>query len=300
MSKINLTKAWNKSALPYEDPDISPPIVNVFAIDTSGNQMQQRERNNIAAQGGPLNFGSHDGGKADSRSSRKGTDSGFLSEWLQLMSPSYQRSYHQFMETADDAMKFYDEYRDELSDMKAELEEFKAYYDKNTIRLSDGRRVYVDENGGYTYQDAYGNWNKLEDSAVAEAKAKHQILGDQAITNTQKIRLDELEAEVLYEDAATDSDRQQILKYKEAAANGEMSEEEIKESQDDIESRRKEREERRERLEAKRDQISQDVKPDRDLKENELTGSNRNDKVLGGNLRDQSNSQQTLPPAPIG
>jgi len=300
MSKINLTKAWNKSTLLSDDPDISLPIVNVFAIDTSGNQMQQRERNNIAAQGGPLNFGSHDGGRADSRSSRKGTDSRILSEWLQLMSPSYQRAYHQFMETADSAIEFYDQFDRELDQMKAELEGFKAEYEKRTIRLSDGRRVYVAEDGGYVYQDAYGNWNKLEDSAIAEAKAKHQILDDRAITETQKVRLDEFENELLYEEAAGDSDREQILKYKESAANGDMSEGELKESQDDIESRRKEREERRERLEAKRDQISQDIKPARDLKENELTGSNRNDKVLGGNLSDQPGSQHTLPPAPMG
>ena len=158
MSTINLTKAWNKSALPDEDPEISPPVVNVFAIDTSGNQMQQRERNNIAAQGGPLAFGSHNGGRADSRASRKGTDSRFLGEWLQLMSPSYQQSYHQFMETADSAIEFYDQFDREIDQMKAELEEFKAAYDKNTIRMSDGRRVYVDENGEYTYQDACRNW----------------------------------------------------------------------------------------------------------------------------------------------
>ena len=101
-----------------------PPIVNVFAIDTSGNQMQQRERNYIAAQGGPVNFGSHGGGKADSRSSRKGTDSRFPGEWLQLMSPSYQKAYHQFMETADSAIEFYDQFDRELEQMKAELKEF--------------------------------------------------------------------------------------------------------------------------------------------------------------------------------
>ncbi len=283
MSNINLTKAWNKSTLPHEDPGNSPPIVNVFAIDTSGNQMQQRERNNIAAQGGPLNFGSHDGGKADARSSRKGTDSRFLGEWLQLMSPSYQQAYHQFMETADSAIEFYDQFDRELDQMKAEMEEFKAAYDKNTIRMSDGRRVYVDENSEYAYQDAYGNWNKLEDSAVAEAKAKHQILGDQAITKAQKVRLDEYESKLEYADAMKDQNRQRAISLKEAAGNGDLSQDELEEGEKEIEKDRLEIEEMRKELKAYNQTISQDVKADNPIRQEYVT-TNRDAQVFGPNF----------------
>jgi len=296
MSKINLTKAWNKSALPHEDPDISPPVVNVFAIDTSGNQMQQRERNNVAAQGGPLNFGSHDGGRADSRSSRKGTDSRFLSEWLQLMSPSYQRSYHQFMETADSAIEFYDQFDRELDQMKAELEEFKAAYDKNTIRMSDGRRVYVDENGGYAYQDAYGNWNKLEDSAIAEAKAKHQILGDKAVTTARKVRLDELESKVENAAAMKDQNRQQAVSMREAAQNGDLSQDELDEGEKEIEKDRQEIEEMRESLQGLKEEIAHDVKPIHSSEQN-MVGGHRNNQMFGKNL---NNEQPPSTPPSIG
>lgn len=281
MSKINLTIAWNKSALPHEDPDISPPIVNVFAIDTSGNQMQQRERMNIAAQGGPVNFGSHGGGIANSRSTRKGTDSRFPGEWLQLMSPSYQRAYHQFMETADSAIEFYDQFDRELDQMKAELEEFKATYDKNTIRMSDGRRVYVDGNGGYTYQDAYGNWNMLEDSAIAEAKAKHQILGDQAITKAQKVRLDEFESKLEYADAMKNQNRQQAISLREAAQNGDLSQDELDEGEKEIEKDRQEFEEIKEGLKLQKDEISQFVKADNNLVQNEYVTTNRDTQIFG-------------------
>lgn len=283
MSTINLTKAWNKSALPDEGPEISPPMVNVFAIDTSGNQMQQRERNYIAAQGGPINFGSHGGGKADSRSSRKGADSRFPGEWLQLMSPSYQKAYHQFMETADSAIEFYDRFDRELDQMKAELKEFKAAYDKNTIRMSDGRRVYVDENGGYAYQDAYGNWNKLEDSAIAEAKAKHQILGDKAVTTAQKVRLDEFESKVEYADAMKDPYRQQAISSREAAQNGDLSQDELEEGEKEIDKNRQEIEDMRKELKAYNQTISQDVKAGNPIRQEYVT-TNRDAQVFGPNF----------------
>jgi hypothetical protein len=296
MSKINLTKAWNKSALPYEDPEISPPEVNVFAIDTSGNQMQQRERNNIAAQGGPVNFGSHDGGKADARSSRKGTDGRFLGEWLQLMSPSYQRAYHQFIETADSAIEFYDQFDRELDQMKAELEEFKAAYDKNTIRMSDGRRVYVDENGEYAYQDAYGNWNKLEDSAVAEAKTKHQILGDQTITKAQKVRLDEYESKLEYADAMKNQNRQQATELKKAAENGDLSQDELEEGEKEIDKNRQEIEEMRKSMQGLKEEIANDVKPIHSSEQN-MVGGHRNNQMFGKNL---NNEQPPSTPPSIG
>jgi len=297
MSKINLTKAWNKSALPHEDPDISPPIVNVFAIDTSGNQMQQRERMNIAAQGGPVNFGSHVGGIANSRSSRKGADSRFPGEWLQLMSPSYQRAYHQFMETADSAIEFYDQFDRELDQMKAEIEEFKAAYDKNTIRMSDGRRVYVDENGEYTYQDAYGNWNKLEDSAIAEAKAKHQILGDNAITKTQKVRLDEYESKLEYADAMKDQNRQQATALKKAAENGDLSQDELEEGEKEIEKDRQEIEKMRQGLKIDQQRIADDLKAEPQLQTQKFSGSDRNNKMFGENL---NNDQPPSTPLSLG
>ena len=276
-----------------------PPIVNVFAIDTSGNQMQQRERNYIAAQGGPVNFGSHGGGKADSRSSRKGTDSRFPGEWLQLMSPSYQKAYHQFMETADSAIEFYDQFDRELEQMKAELKEFKAAYDKNTIRMSDGRRVYVDENGEYTYQDAYGNWNKLEDNAVAEAKAKHQILGDNAITKTQKVRLDEYESKLEYAEAMKDQNRQQAISLKEAAQNGDLSQDELEDGEQEIEKDRREIEEMRESLEGLKNEIGHDVKPDHETQTAKLNTDLANN-MFGANSKEQPDQQpSSIPPALI-
>lgn len=299
MSNIDLTKAWNKSALPNEGPEISPPVVNVFAIDTSGNQMQQRERNNIAAQDGPVNFGSHVGGRAESRSSRKGTDSRFLSEWLQLMSPSYQQAYHEFMDVADNAIEYYDQFDNELDQMKAELGKFKTAYDKNTIRLSDERRVYVDENGEYAYQDAYGNWNKLEDSAVAEAKAKHQILGDQAVTKAQKVRLDEFEAKIEHAQASNDLYKREAQDYSAAAENGDLSQDDlnrdikaIKDGKNDMLSIQKD-------LEKQQQQISQDIKPDQKTVAEELNNDRANS-MLGNDFKEQPDTQMATAPPSMG
>ena len=299
MSKINLTKIWNKSAVPIDGPEISPPAVNVFAIDTSGNQMQQRERNNIAAQDGAVNYGSHDGGRADTQSSKKDAEAQMMSDWLQLMSPSYQQAYHELMDVADNAIEYYDQFDLEYEQMKAELEEIKAADDKMTIHMSDGRRVYVDENGSYAYQDAYGNWNKLEDSAIAEAKAKHQILGDQAITKARKVRVDDYETKLDYTKAMKDQSRQQAVNLKQSSKNHGLSQDELKEGAEEIKKDQQEFKEMRQDLELQRRQIGQIVKPDHETQTDKLDASHAN-KMFRTEVNEQPDKQPSSTPPSIG
>lgn len=281
MSKITLTKLWNDSAFPEQHLDTAPTLVNIFNIDTSGHQAQQRERINIAAHDGAINYGSHDGGKAESTSSKKANEAQIMSDWLQLMSPSYQQSYHSFMAVADDAIKFYNEFDAELEQMKAELEEFKAAYDQKTIRLSDGRSVYIDEDGSYVYQDQFGGWNELEDGAIDEAKAKHQILGDQAISKPQKLRLDEYETKLHYADAMKDQNRQEAIELREAGENGDLSKEDLEKGKEEIEKDKQEMEEIRIDIEDYREQIGRDIKTDENLTKQEYTTTNRDAQMFG-------------------
>jgi len=301
MSNINLTRTWNNSAAPERNLDTSPPVVNVFDIDTTGKQTQQRERNNIAARNGAINYGSHDGSKTDSTSSKKANEAQIMSDWLQLMSPSYRQSYHQFIDVADSAIKFYDEVDHELEQMKAELEEFKEAYDQRTIHLSDGRRVYIDENGSYVYQDQFGGWNELEDSAIDEAKAKHQILGDQAISKPQKLKLDEYERKLLYTDAMKDQNRQEAIELRKAGENGDLSEDELNEGKEQIEKDKQEMEEVWEDVKNDRlyigQEIGEDLKSEPQLQKQKFSGSNRNNQMFGENL---NNEQPSSTPPTLG
>lgn len=191
------------------------------------------------------------------------------------------RAYHKLMNSIDDALKFHDDFADELTEMKYELERFKSEYEKRTIRLGDGRRVYVDENGRYVWQDQYGTWNELEESTIDEAKAKHLKLGDRAITKAQKDNLDAYEAKILYAEATNNQNREQAIEYREASEDSDLTESELKDQREEIEENKNELEGLREELINDQKQIEQNVKADSNLVKQEYSTTNRDAQIFG-------------------
>lgn len=230
-------------------------------------------------------------------SDKKKNDDDAAMQLAEIALTSSQRLSEQLITASNEAIEYYDQFDNELPDMKAELEDFITAYDKRTIHLSDGRRVYVDENGGYVYQDQYGAWNELEESATSEAKAKHQILGDQTITKEQKDNLDEYGAKLEYLEASGNQNKQAAQDYKEAAENGDLSDEQKKEGLEQIEKDRQEFEEMREDLKMGQQQIAQDLKEEPQLQKQKIAGNNRNNQMFGENLNTE---QPPLTPPTIG
>lgn len=284
MDKIlNLSKIWEENARNQWQTD----------FDDLNREMS-------GAQGNRINrFISSENDLTGHTDNKKDNDAEIMLSWLEHTTASYQKSYHQFMGVADDSIKFYDQFDHELEQMKAELEDFKEAHDQKTIHLSDGRQVHIDESGNYVYQDQFGGWNDLEDSAIEEAKAKHQILGDKAITKAQKVRLDEYEAKLEYADAMKDQNRQQAIELKEAAENGDLSQDELEEGKEQIEKDKQEFEEFKEGLKVQKDEISQDVKADIETQETTL-GNDLSNQMFGKNFDEQSDTQPNSKPPTIG
>ncbi len=86
---------------------------------------------------------------------------------------SFQTSYH-------DAMAFYDGAIPELERMRDELPQRKEAFDQHTVKLSTGEQVfYNQETGGWSYQDAQGDWRALEDDELEqEAWQKAEQMGE--------------------------------------------------------------------------------------------------------------------------
>lgn len=222
-------------------------------------------------------FTTGNGPVATAHQDKADTDGNLMQGWLDYTSASYQRAFHQLMGTAAATKAFYDDTGKELDGMKAQLGAIKERYEKRTIRLNDGRRVYVDENGKYAYQDQYGAWNDLEAGALDEARAKHKALGDTAITKDQKIELDEYEAEILYTEAMIEDNRQRIDRYTEAANNREMSEEKLDAAKEQIEKDRAEVEDKFERVLNKQRHVMQVIEPETETTKTELNDDLAND-----------------------
>lgn len=122
---------------------------------------------------------------------KKKEDDEAAHQFSEFIQDTQERLSRQFQQFYTEAREFYRSGLDKIDEMENELDALEAEYERRTIRLSDGRRVYVDESGNYIYQDAGGNWQALEDAAIPEAKAQHEKLGAAAITGKQKDDLDD-------------------------------------------------------------------------------------------------------------
>lgn len=125
-----------------------------------------------------------------------------------------------YEEAYNDAMKFYDDKIRDLEQQTDDLDETKAEFHKNTIRLSDGREVYVDEHGHYVTQNENGGWDELEEEYQEEARERHKQMG-KANSTEGKETLDKYEGNLPMLLAQMQQHQAQAMKIKQEVDNGE-------------------------------------------------------------------------------
>lgn len=163
---------------------------------------------------------------------KKKEDDEAVHQFSEIIQDTQERLSRQFQQFYTEAREFYRSGLDKIDEMENELDALEAEYERRTIRLSDGRRVYVDESGNYIYQDADGNWQALEDAAIPEAKAQHERLGAAAITRKQKDDLDDYRQSL---DATKNSmirNNEELGALEEKRKAGKLNEEEYKQAQE--------------------------------------------------------------------
>lgn len=162
---------------------------------------------------------------------KKGDDEA-VHQFSEIIQDTQERLSRQFQQFYTEAREFYRSGLDKIDEMENELGALEAEYERRTIRLSDGRRVYVDESGNYIYQDAAGNWQALEDAAIPEAKAQHEKLGAAAITGKQKDDLDDLRHNMASTKDRMIRNNEELDALEEKREAGKLTEEEYKRAQE--------------------------------------------------------------------
>ncbi len=163
---------------------------------------------------------------------KKKEDDEAVHQFSEIIQDTQERLSRQFQQFYTEAREFYRSGLDKIDEMENELDALEAEYERRTIRLSDGRRVYVDESGNYIYQDTGGNWQALEDAAIPEAKAQHEKLGAAAITGKQKDDLDDLRQNMASTKDRMIRNNEELDTLEEKRKAGKLTEEEYKQAQE--------------------------------------------------------------------
>jgi len=110
----------------------------------------------------------------------------------------------------------------ELDKAKENLEQLKNDFDKNTIQLANGRKVYYDTNtNNFAYQDKQGKWHALKDDEdKAEAFEKARARNGLVSTKQGKIALDRYEAKINKGDQFVQTQQQRLEQIDRGVQNG--------------------------------------------------------------------------------
>jgi len=302
MAGFSLTKTWNENAVPVKDSNASPDTVNVFAIDTSGNQTQQRERNNVAAHDGAINSGSHDGGKSDSSSSKKGHAA--IEMMYQQLSSQYRATFAQFNKMADQVRQDYKEFGKFVNEHEQKVKDYREELDKNAITLDDGTKIFKQGESYKTFKN--GKWVDLDEDQLIEAKEKEQILfaaGKQPSTTDQEDALRAYEAGVGQAGKLKRDNLQEIERLQEKVKSGQASPEEAEELEQRLQNLKDQVDPEKEKVETYEQEFleqksnrttmnapTQEVTESRETQE---TVSGAEDKWVGGSLFGNLESNNT-------
>lgn len=193
---------------------------------------------------------------------KKNRDHDAIMEMAEIVRATQQRLYEEFMEFSAEAREFYTSGLKKIDAMEDELAGLEAEYERRTIRLSDGRAVYVDKSGNYVYKDGAGDWRALEEAAVPEAKAAHAKLAAPAITKQQKDNFDDYKENLATTKDTMNRNRQELDELDKKAEAGQLTEEDYQRAQE----RKQQDESALDSLSKKRDSLLNDLDSGNDIK----------------------------------
>lgn len=184
MGDKSLIEIRKQNAVPEEEPNTAPSIIDVFSNSASNKQALEREKLNAALNGRAINHPAYESNKSYSTFNKNIRAA--LDFMFQQQSQQYQAAFRPFIKMADHARDDYKDFGNTIDDHAQKYEAYKAEMYESTLTLDDGTKVFKK---GQNYKvRKNGVWEELDGDLLIEAKEKEQALiasGKQPATTDQ-------------------------------------------------------------------------------------------------------------------